>query len=66
MRAIDSVQLCVKHKVATPVDWKQGGTCMIQPSVSNEEAKTLFPKGFETVDLPSQKTYVRMTAQPDV
>jgi peroxiredoxin 6 len=39
---------------------------MIQPSVSQEEAKTLFPKGYETVDLPSQKTYVRITPQPDI
>jgi len=65
LRAIDSVQLCVKYKVATPVDWKQGGSCMIQPSVSNDDAKTLFPKGFETAELPSQKSYIRLTAQPD-
>ena len=63
LRAIDSVQLCAKHKVATPVDWKAGGKCMIQPTVSADEANTLFPE-HETVNLPSDKSYVRITPQP--
>lgn len=39
---------------------------MVQPSVTKEEAATLFPKGFQTFDLPSHKEYLRMTAQPDL
>ena len=65
LRVVDSLQLCAKHHVATPVDWKNGDRCMVQPSVSNEDAKKLFPKGFETVQLPSQKEYLRMTPQPE-
>jgi alkyl hydroperoxide reductase subunit AhpC len=59
LRVIDSLQLTAKHKVATPADWKQGDDCIIVPSVSNEEAKTLFPKGFTEI-----KPYLRTTPQP--
>lgn len=66
LRVIDSLQLAVSHKVATPVDWTRGKECVILPSVKSEDAKTLFPKGFKPADLPSGKPYLRMTPQPDV
>ncbi|HEY7990103.1 MAG TPA: peroxiredoxin [Stellaceae bacterium] len=58
LRAIDSMQLGDKHKIATPADWKQGGDVIITGAVSNEDAQKLFP-GFKTV-----KPYLRTTAQP--
>jgi alkyl hydroperoxide reductase subunit AhpC len=59
LRILDSVQLTSKHPVATPVNWKQGDDVIIVTSVSDEQAKTRFPKGFRTL-----KPYLRMTAQP--
>jgi len=61
LRVIDSLQLTAYHKVATPVNWKSGEDCVISPSVSNEQAETLFPKGFKVV-----KPYLRMTPQPNL
>src|SRR6476469_7355964 len=43
LRVLDSMQLTAKHRVATPVNWKQGQDVIIVPAVSNDEAKTLFP-----------------------
>jgi alkyl hydroperoxide reductase subunit AhpC len=60
LRVIDSMQLSDKHKVATPADWKQGQDVIITTAVSDEEAKTRFPKGFKTL-----KPYLRITPQPD-
>lgn len=60
LRVIDSLQLTAYHKVATPANWKDGGDCVIVPAVSNEDAKTLFPKGFTEV-----RPYLRMTPQPN-
>lgn len=59
LRVIDSMQLTAKHKVATPVNWKNGEDVIIVPSVSNEEAKEKYPKGWKTV-----KPYLRMIPQP--
>ncbi|MEO6772946.1 MAG: peroxiredoxin, partial [Kofleriaceae bacterium] len=59
LRVIDSLQLTAKHKVATPVDWKQGGDVIIVPSVKDEDAKALFPSGWKTL-----KPYLRVTPQP--
>jgi alkyl hydroperoxide reductase subunit AhpC len=59
LRVIDSLQLTAKHKVATPVDWKQGGDVIIVPSVSDEDAKKTYPNGFKTL-----KPYLRVVAQP--
>jgi hypothetical protein len=64
LRVIDSLQLCSKYKVATPVDWKNGDACMITPGVTEEECKTLFPKGYKVVNVPSEKAYIRLTPQP--
>jgi alkyl hydroperoxide reductase subunit AhpC len=59
LRVIDSIQLTTKHKVATPVNWKPGDDVIIAGSVSDEEARKLYPNGFKTV-----KPYLRTVAQP--
>ncbi len=60
LRVIDSLQLTDKHKVATPVDWKQGGDVVIVPALKDEEEiKQRFPKGYRAI-----KPYLRMTPQP--
>jgi alkyl hydroperoxide reductase subunit AhpC len=59
LRVIDSLQLTAKYKVATPSDWKQGGEVIIVPSVSDADAKALFPNGWKTV-----KPYLRVVPQP--
>jgi alkyl hydroperoxide reductase subunit AhpC len=59
LRVIDSLQLTANYKVATPVDWKQGGDVIISPAVSNDDAQKLFPTGWKTL-----KPYLRVTAQP--
>jgi len=59
LRVVDSMQLTAKHKVATPVNWKQGEDVIIVTSVSNDDAKKLFPAGFKEV-----KPYLRVVAQP--
>lgn len=60
LRVIDSLQLTAKFRVATPADWKDGEECIITPAVKDEEATTLFPKGFRRV-----KPYLRYTPQPN-
>lgn len=62
MRVVESLQKSAKHRVATPANWKPGDKCFIAPNVPNEEAKEMFPQGFETVELPSKKEYLRFTA----
>ena len=59
LRVIDSLQLTAKHKVATPSDWKQGQDVIIVPSISDADAKNLFPAGWKTL-----KPYLRVTPQP--
>jgi alkyl hydroperoxide reductase subunit AhpC len=59
LRVIDSLQLTDKYKVATPVNWKPGEDVIIVPSVSDEDAKKLFPEGFKTL-----KPYLRVVKQP--
>lgn len=59
LRVLDSMQLTAKHKVATPVNWKQGDEVIILPSVSNEEAQKKYPGGWKTV-----KPYLRVVPQP--
>ncbi|KAG5040736.1 hypothetical protein JHK85_013212 [Glycine max] len=61
LRVIESLQKASKFKVATPANWKPGDPVVISPGVTNEQAKEMFPKGFETVDLPSKKEYLRLT-----
>ena len=59
LRVIDSMQMTAKYKVATPVNWKQGEDVIIAGSVSDEDAKTLFPQGWK-----APKPYLRITKQP--
>jgi alkyl hydroperoxide reductase subunit AhpC len=61
LRAIDSLQLTDGYSVATPVNWHQGEDCIVVPSLSDDEAKAKFPKGFKTV-----KPYLRYTPQPNL
>ncbi|KAL6519732.1 1-Cys peroxiredoxin [Orobanche minor] len=61
VRVLDSLQRACKHKIATPANWKPGEKVVISPSVSSDEAKRMFPQGFDTVDLPSNKDYLRFT-----
>ena len=61
LRVIDSLQLTDNYKVATPANWKQGGDCVILPSLTDpEEIKKRFPKGFKEL-----RPYLRMTPQPN-
>ncbi|KAF0303997.1 Peroxiredoxin-6 [Amphibalanus amphitrite] len=64
LRAIDSLQLTAQKKVATPVNWKAGDKCMVLPSISEDDAKKLFPAGVEVHEVPSGKKYIRTTPQP--
>jgi thioredoxin-dependent peroxiredoxin len=59
LRVIDSLQLTAKHKVATPVNWKQGEDVIIAGSVSDEDAKKTYPNGWK-----SPKPYIRIVPQP--
>jgi thioredoxin-dependent peroxiredoxin len=59
LRALDSIQLTARHKVATPANWKQGQDVIISGSVNDEDAKKLFPKGWK-----APKPYLRITEQP--
>jgi len=59
LRVLDSIQLTSAHKVATPVNWKQGDDVIIVPAVSDDEAKQKYPQGWKTV-----KPYLRIVSQP--
>jgi alkyl hydroperoxide reductase subunit AhpC len=59
LRVIDSLQLTAKHRVSTPVNWKQGDDVIIAGSVSDDEAQRIFP-GYR-----SPKPYIRITPQPE-
>ncbi|KAJ6322275.1 hypothetical protein OIU77_012196 [Salix suchowensis] len=61
VRAFDSLERASRNKIATPANWKPGEDVVVSPTVSDEEAKTLFPQGFKTVGLPSNKGYLRFT-----
>jgi 1-Cys peroxiredoxin 6 len=64
LRTIDSLQLTAQHSVATPADWSSGKDCMVVPSLSDEEARAKFEKGFATIHVPSGKEYLRTTQDP--
>jgi len=59
LRVLDSIQLTATHKVATPVNWKPGDDVIIAGSVSDDEAKRLFPQGWK-----APKPYLRIVKQP--
>ena len=59
LRVLDSMILTARHPVATPVNWNKGEKVIIKPSVKDEEAKKLFPDGWETI-----KPYLRKIPDP--
>jgi alkyl hydroperoxide reductase subunit AhpC len=59
LRLLDSLQLTAAHKVATPVNWKQGEDVIIVPAVSDDEARKKFPGGWK-----APKPYIRIVPQP--
>ncbi len=59
LRVLDSMQLTAAHRVATPVNWKNGEDVIIVPAVSDAEAKEKYPEGWKTI-----KPYLRVVAQP--
>ena len=59
LRVIDSLQLTAKHKVATPVNWQNGDKVIIAGSVSNDQAKEIYPDGWE-----EPRPYIRLVPQP--
>jgi thioredoxin-dependent peroxiredoxin len=59
LRVIDSLQLTAKHRVATPANWKQGEDVIIAGSVTDEEAKKIYPQGWK-----APRPYLRIVPQP--
>jgi alkyl hydroperoxide reductase subunit AhpC len=59
LRILDSLQLTARHKVATPVNWKNGEDVIIVPAVSDDDAKKSYPEGWKTL-----RPYLRIVAQP--
>jgi alkyl hydroperoxide reductase subunit AhpC len=59
LRVIDSLQLTAKHKVATPVNWKEGEDVIIAGSVTDDDAKKQYPQGWK-----APKPYIRIVPQP--
>jgi len=59
VRVLDSLQMTAKHRVATPVNWKQGDDVIIAGSVSDDEAKKIYPDGWK-----SPRPYMRIVPQP--
>jgi thioredoxin-dependent peroxiredoxin len=59
LRVVDSLQLTAKHKVATPVNWKHGDDVIIAGSVSNDDARKIWPEGWK-----EPKPYIRIVPQP--
>ncbi len=60
LRVIDSLQLTARHKVATPAQWQQGDDVIIAGSVSNDQAKEIYPEGWE-----EPRPYIRIVPQPE-
>jgi alkyl hydroperoxide reductase subunit AhpC len=60
LRVIDSLQLTAEHKVATPAQWQQGEDVIISGSVSNDQAKEIYPEGWE-----EPRPYIRIVPQPE-
>jgi alkyl hydroperoxide reductase subunit AhpC len=61
LRVIDSLQLTAEHRVSTPVNWQPGDDVIIAGSVSNDEAREIWPDGWE-----EPKPYIRIVEQPDL
>jgi alkyl hydroperoxide reductase subunit AhpC len=61
LRVLDSLQLTADYSVSTPVDWRAGDDVIIANTVSDDEARKRFPKGFD-----AKKPYLRVTPQPNL
>jgi len=59
LRVVDSLQLTAKHKVSTPVNWRQGEDVIIAGSVSDDEARKAYPEGWK-----APRPYIRIVPQP--
>ncbi len=59
LRVVDSMQLTARHKVATPVNWKSGDDVIISGAVSDDEAKKIYPEGWQ-----APRPYLRIVKQP--
>ena len=59
LRVIDSLQLTARHKVSTPVNWRQGEDVIIAGSVSDDEARRMYPDGWK-----APRPYIRIVPQP--
>ena len=59
LRVVDSLQLTARHRVSTPVNWRQGEDVIIAGSVSDEEARQLYPQGWK-----APRPYIRIVPQP--
>lgn len=59
LRVIDSLQLTARHKVATPAQWTQGGDVIIAGSVTDDDARKVYPRGWN-----APRPYLRIVAQP--
>ena len=60
LRVLDSLQLTAKYSVSTPANWKEGEDVIIAPAISDEDAKSKFPKGWVAL-----RPYLRLTPQPN-
>jgi alkyl hydroperoxide reductase subunit AhpC len=60
IRVIDSLQLTAKHRVATPAQWQQGENVILTAAISDEEAKQLYPEGWD-----APRPYIRIVPQPN-
>jgi len=61
LRVIDSLQLTAAHKVSTPVNWEPGEDVIIAGSVSDDEAKKVYPNGWK-----APRPYLRIVPQPGI
>jgi alkyl hydroperoxide reductase subunit AhpC len=59
LRVLDALQLTARHKVSTPVNWKNGDDVIIAGSVNNDDAKKIYPQGWK-----EPKPYIRIVPQP--
>jgi thioredoxin-dependent peroxiredoxin len=60
LRVVDSLQLTARHRVSTPVNWQPGEDVIFAGSVSDEEARAIYPDGWE-----SPRPYIRIVPQPN-
>jgi thioredoxin-dependent peroxiredoxin len=60
LRVIDSLQLTARHRVSTPVNWRQGEDVIIAGSVSDDEARQIYPEGWK-----APRPYIRIVPQPN-